>query len=104
MDKDETILTLRKNKLDMEHDTLLQDRNVIVLTEAGLPITVFNLVITAQLYNSTSLALIAIVVAFTMGVIEFFRRRNSEEIAKKHEAVDILVRQVEKQSSTNIPH
>jgi len=38
MDLDEAILTLRKNKLDMEHEALLQDRNVIAITEAGLPI------------------------------------------------------------------
>jgi hypothetical protein len=98
MDKEEAILTLKKNKLDMEHDALLQDRSAIVITEAGLPITIINLIIAAQLYDPTSLVLIAITVAMIVSIIELLRQRNSREIKNKHHEIDVLVRQFQTQS------
>lgn len=45
------IITLRKNKLDMGHQALLQDREVILIAETGVPITAINIVVTAQWYT-----------------------------------------------------
>ncbi len=38
--------SLKKNKIDLQYQTLMQERNAILLTLVGMPITVFNLAIT----------------------------------------------------------
>jgi hypothetical protein len=94
MDKEEAVLTLRKNKLDMEHQELLQDRNIIVITEAGFPLTLINIIITAQLYMSSIIASIILASLLFMGVIEWFRRRNKAEIINKRNEIDVFIRQL----------
>lgn len=94
MDKDEAILTLRKNKLDMEHEELLQDRNVIVITEIGTPITLINVIITTQIYMLGLTTIIFAGLVF-MAIIEWFRRRNKKAIVKKRNEIDQFIRQLQ---------
>lgn len=37
--------SLKKNKIDLQYQNLMQERNAILLTLVGMPITIFNLAI-----------------------------------------------------------
>jgi predicted HAD superfamily hydrolase len=95
MDKEEAILTLQKNKLDLEHEALLQDRNVILITEVGLPLTVLNIIVTAQLYSGNMIGGILIVSGVLLAVIERFRRSNEIELKKKRRKIDTFLKELQ---------
>jgi hypothetical protein len=97
MDREEAILKLRKNKLDMEHEELLQDRNVIVITETGIPITLINIIVATQLYTTSVLISIIVAIAFILGIVEWFRRQNNAKITNKRNEIDIFIRQLQRQ-------
>ena len=98
MDREEAVLTLRKNKLDMEHEELLQDRNVIVITEIGTPITLINVIVTAQLYILSYLTSIIFASIVFMGIIEWFRRRNKRTIVNKRNEINLFIRELQSES------
>lgn len=94
MDRKEAILTLRKNKLDMEHQELLQDRNVIVLTEIGTPITLINVAVTAQIALSHLTTIVFVGLVFT-AIVEWARRHNKKHIINKRNEIDLFIRQLQ---------
>jgi hypothetical protein len=98
MDRQEAILTLRKNKLDMEHEELLQDRNVIVITEVGTPITLINVIAVAQPYVLSSLTSIILASVVFMGITEWFRRRNKRAIVNKRDEIDSFIQELQSES------
>ena len=96
MDKEEAVLTLRKNKLDMEHQELLQDRNVILITEFGFPLTVINVLVTAKLFTTSAIGLIVVASFIVVGIIEWFRRQNATSIVDKRNEIDVFIRQLQR--------
>lgn len=75
MDREEAVLTLRKNKLDMEYEELLQDRNVIVIAEVGITITLINIIVTARPYATSFTTAIILASLIFMGIVEWLRRQ-----------------------------
>jgi hypothetical protein len=100
LDKDEAILTLRKNRLDIEHQAILQDREVILVAETGIPITAANIIVTAQWYDPLRLGPVLVVLAVTMGVAEWLRRRKGKQLVAIRHEVDRFISEL---SSTKPP-
>jgi len=96
MDKNEMILTLRKNKLDMEHEALLQEREIILIAETGIPITALNITITAQLYAHPLPVVVVAASALAIGFIEWLRRRNNKRITEKRQEIDQFILELNK--------
>lgn len=95
VDREEAILTLRKNKLEMEHEALLQDRNVILITEVGLPITILNIIITARLYAQDLITAIVLASVLLIAIVERIRRQKETEIRNKRNEIDDFLQQYE---------
>jgi hypothetical protein len=91
LDREETIWTLRKNKLDMEHQALLQDREMILIAETGFPITMINVVVTAQWYTYPLIVSIVAISGAIIGAIEWGRRRKNREIIQKRQEIDHFI-------------
>ena len=89
-------MTLRKNKLDMEHDELLQDRNLIVITEIGFPITLINIAVAIKL-NISLIPLTVFAGLVVMGVVEWVRRYNKKKIVEKRNEINAFIRKLEKE-------
>lgn len=91
LDKDEAILTLRKNKLDIEHQALLQDREIILIAETGIPLTVANIVVTAQWYAPPNLAGVLVASSIVVGGVEWLRRRKNRQLVEKRTEIDRFI-------------
>ncbi len=102
LDKEEAVFTLRKNKLDLEHEALLQDRNVILITEFGVPFSLGNILVTLK-PDMTIVVGAVIIGAIFLGVIEFFRRRNDQAVRDKRKEIDAYIRKIERSKGTNLP-
>jgi delta 1-pyrroline-5-carboxylate dehydrogenase len=98
VDREEAVLNLRKNKLDMEHEELLQDRNVIVITEVGIPITLINAIIATSVYTPDLVASLTLATVVFMGITEVFRRRNKRKILSKRNEIDAFIREIQTHS------
>ena len=56
--------TIKKNKIDLKHQTILQERNAILLALIGVPLTVVNLLVSVlKIDLADSLA-----AAFVLGI------------------------------------
>lgn len=91
MDKDEAILSLRKNKLEMEHQALLQDREVILIAETGVPITVANIVVAAQWYTHPAITMVLLVSSVIVAIVEWLRRKKNTEIANRRQEIERFI-------------
>jgi len=80
LDKEEAIFTLRKNKLDLEHEELLQDRNMIVITEFGIPFSLGNILVAIKPDISITVGT-GIVGVILLGIMEWYRRKNKTKIS-----------------------
>lgn len=103
MDKAEAIFTLRKNKLDLEHEELLQDRNLIVITEFGVPFSLGNILVAIKPDVTFTVGTI-IVGGILIGVTEWYRRKNKTNIFEKRNEIDSYIRKIEKTEDPKLPN
>jgi len=102
LDKEEAIFTLRKNKLDLEHEELLQDRNMIVLTEFGIPFSLGNILVAIRPDISITVGT-GIVGVILLGIMEWYRRKNRTKISEKRKEIDSYIRKIEKSKEPKLP-
>jgi hypothetical protein len=102
LDKEEAIFTLRKNKLDLEHEELLQDRNMIVITEFGIPFSLGNILVAIKADISITVGT-GIVGVILLGVMEWYRRKNKTKISEKQKEIDSYIRKIEKSKEPKLP-
>lgn len=92
---DELAYQLRKAKIEMEHEVLLKEMEIILVSEAGFPITILGLV--ASLGFNLSLSEILMVSGFTAivtGLIDWYREKKKEAIKAKQLELDNLLKEL----------
>jgi hypothetical protein len=84
-------ITLRKNKLDLEHQELLQRRSAVWVVETGFPFSVWSIAISQgwHLFRETFLPLL-IVSAVFLACLENYRREINNKIRDKQNEIDTL--------------
>lgn len=95
MDREEAILTLRKNKLEMEYEALLQDRNVILITEIGFPITIVNIIVAVGLFTLDIITAVVAASVLIIAVVDWVRSQKETEIRNKRDEIDDFLQQFE---------
>jgi hypothetical protein len=81
--------------------TLLQDRNIIVITEIGFPITLINIAVAIKL-NISLIPLTFLAGPMFMGVVEWFRQHNKTKIVDKRNEINAFIRKLEKEIRKSI--
>ncbi len=77
--------TIRKNKVDLEYQYLLQERNAVLIALPAIPITILNVLITvfkADLVFST------VVAGISVPIILHFRKTIEIKIKNKIKELD----------------
>lgn len=82
MDETDIKLKLRKNRLEMEHKDKMQIRNALLLALVGIPLTIFNLVISAG-YDKLYGFVAAFIIAFFLWRFVEQQNKNLEKIRRK---------------------
>ncbi len=88
MNEREIKLKLRKNRLEMEYQSLLQVRNAILLAWTGIPITIINIGISVL-----HLDIVPVFVATTVSwaIIEWLRRVWDRRMSDKWSELDSML-------------
>ena len=91
-DKDSTsehIWECRKTKIELEHEVLLREMDVILVALAGFPITIVTIILQFELWNNSTLMIIAIF-SLVLGIIVFddLRSNKKEKIVAKQKELE----------------
>lgn len=79
--------TIKKNKLELEYQALMQERNAIIIAITGVPITILNFGI--LLFKLTPLTT-TLVALLSFVVILILKRRWDRKINSKRSELDEL--------------
>ena len=89
------LIKIKKNLIDLEYKSVLQNRNAVLLGEATIPFTVLNIFISlGYLRFPTSITSLALVVLIAI-LIDFQRTKLNEELLEKQRQVEDLINELQ---------
>jgi len=87
------VVQLKKNKLDLQHGMIMQERGIFLGLVFGYPFTVLNLIFASQFYLNDGFLLGVLVLLIPWGYfINRFLLVSKRAVAKQDE-IDLLVEQ-----------
>lgn len=84
-------LTIKKNKFDLQHQILLQERNAILLAIIGVPLTVFNILISIVKINAIPSTILAFI---SFWLLLEIKNNLDEKIESKLNELDNLLNKI----------
>lgn len=96
----EVVLECRIAKIELEHEVLLREMEVVLVGMIGLPISATTLILQFELYQNGAIFLIALLIS-VMGLayMDDYRSDRKDKIVAKEKELDALVLEITK--STN---
>ena len=91
----EQIVNLRKNKLDLEHSTIMQERGMSLGVAVGYPITILNLIIALQWHLEPWLPLLVSLLVILWVPFYLWFDDRSRKVRVKQAEIDALIRELE---------
>jgi len=91
----EQVVTLKKNRLDLEHSTIMQERGVSLGVMVGYPITVVNLVIVLRWHLEPWFPLLLSLLAILWVPFYLWFDDRTKKVQVKQAEIESLIRELE---------
>ena len=88
-------MSLKKNRLDLEHATIMQERGVYLATMIGYPITVINLIITFGLYLEPWFPVLLAVLMVPLTLFYMLFDDRTMRVRVKQAEIEALIKELE---------
>jgi len=102
MSSREQVIALRKNRLDLEHATIIQERGIFLATAVGYPVTALNLIISFRLDREPWFPLLVTFLAILWVPFYLWYDDRTRRVRAKQEEIDALISELEPGDSPNV--
>ncbi|MCL5949757.1 MAG: hypothetical protein M1490_04700 [Candidatus Bathyarchaeota archaeon] len=92
MTKSEVSIQVRMEKIKLEHQALLQEMNVILVSLVGLPSAWLTAVNYLNLTSQIGSPFVILVLATVIGAVEWIRERKDDQLKDKRDEMDELLK------------
>jgi hypothetical protein len=89
--RDDLSVSLKKNKLDLEHQVLLQKLAAIWVLETGFPLSVLAIAVSQTWFTYPTVLSVIIIFSLIMSIIDYARRFLNHQIQQKQLEVSKLI-------------
>ena len=91
MNKSEIAIQVRAEKIQLEHEALMQEMNAVLVSLIGLPLAwvtfVYYLGLTSQICNP----IVVLVLALLLGIFEYLREMKNQQLEDKRDELETLL-------------
>ena len=102
MSSRDQVVALRKNRLDLEHATIMQERGIFLATAVGYPVTALNLVISLRLDQEPWFPLLVVLLAALWAPFYMWYDDRTVRIQAKQAEIDALISELEPGDSPTV--
>jgi hypothetical protein len=96
----DVVLECRIAKIELEHEVLLREMDVILIGIAGLPVTILTLILQFELYKNGLLFLTSLLLlVIGLGYLNDYRTDRKEKLLAKEKELDTLILEITKSSN-----